>query len=115
MSGSAYKRKRRKRLFDRHPFCYWCGVILIEDYSEGTRLDNAATLDHLRSKFWGKRPNVFGKERTMVLACNKCNLERSRKEQDFIRKWMPWKLWIMGKSFPWPLRFLNKLLRSKRS
>lgn len=44
---------------------------------------NYATIEHLNSKlqYPKGRPNVFGKEKTLVVACNKCNNERADREQ----------------------------------
>lgn len=73
--------RRRKRLFEEHPFCYWCGTELIEmphDENGKQKLpvpDNAATLDHLRSAWNPKAPAET------VLACHKCNHTRGREEE----------------------------------
>ena len=73
-------RKRKLRLYWRNPHCHWCGTkTIIHKHKQCKAIpDNAATVDHLYTRFdymRGKSPP--GVEAT-VLACNKCNFERGK-------------------------------------
>lgn len=82
---------RRDRLFNEHPFCYWCGVKLIHpreflELRAGKPRMKAkqnhsymATLDHLDSRYDETRGmfSRMGIART-VLACHACNNYRNR-------------------------------------
>lgn len=73
----------RERLWRKDPRCHWCGVETILPIGDPRSFQShTATIDHLRSKFDGDRtvPNMEY-ERRRVLACLKCNGERSAKEQ----------------------------------
>ena len=118
----SYLRRRRRYLFDKDPHCHWCGCTLVkwEVAKNKTRPPlNAATIDHLRSKLFGKRPDVRKKAKTLVLACWKCNAERSRKENtSIILRPLIW--WKSG-AFPLylkPIQLLSpyfwKHIRNKR-
>lgn len=81
-------RRRRIRLFNVSPFCHWCGCALVlVDQHIGHPPDNAATIDHLRSRLHPARrePNHAMEERT-VLACRKCNQRRSTQENDALSR-----------------------------
>lgn len=63
--------RQRRRFFREHPYCYYCGCLLV---LEPPTADNAATIDHLRPRWDSSRqePNRFYLWRH-VLACLKCN------------------------------------------
>jgi hypothetical protein len=58
--------------------CYWCGVeCRNHEHKDGVSPpDDAATIDHLVSRFHRKRGEIVPK----VLACYKCNNRRCREE-----------------------------------
>lgn len=78
------KRKRRQILFDRDPHCHWCGVLTVW-YSQPTKHEempnNAATLDHLYSRFNPERITPIDNVERTVLACLECNRRRSVEEE----------------------------------
>lgn len=80
--ATGYFKGRRKRLMDKDPHCYWCGIeVIYYPLKKHERMpENYATLDHLKSKYNGKRPDVHMKQKTLVLACSKCNLLRCKLE-----------------------------------
>jgi len=76
-------RKRKLKLFSRSPFCHWCGIetIVWKPKRHARIPDNAATVDHLYTRFdWMKGKTEPGVEAT-VLSCNKCNFERGAARQ----------------------------------
>lgn len=108
--STAYFKNRRRRLVDKSPYCHWCNRPVFEyPHVRGRKVpDDAATVDHLVSRYWGKRPNVFGRQKTLVLACFQCNGLRSKQETASISKW---RLWFRAKSFPGRLSFINRFLK----
>ena len=111
MPANGYFRKRRKRLMDKDPYCYWCGkkLTLYPDYPKRKHQKMPAdypTIDHLKSKYWGPRRDVQMKEKTLVLACPKCNNDRQAKEQ---KRYLFLTWWKSG-GFPRWLSFL-KIIR----
>ena len=72
----------RRRLWERDPHCYYCGVETVWKDRLDTRVENAATIEHLRSRYNPRRmePNR-GNDRRLVLACWKCNNGQNRVEQ----------------------------------
>lgn len=98
MSGTRQIAQQRDRWFKKHPYCYWCGVKLVQGNSGGGfQPDNEATIDHLRSRFDPtRRSEVYGVRRR-VLACHKCNWGRGESE----RKQLPSEeIWRRSKSWP---------------
>lgn len=83
MGNSKSLIKRRNRLWIENPACYWCGIetIMPPKNGKGKIPLNTATIDHLRSRYDPLRRTQPepGEVRT-VLACSKCNNERSRIE-----------------------------------
>jgi hypothetical protein len=74
-------RKQKLRLYAEDPRCYWCGIetILTNISRLGSKVNpRMATVDHTISRFDPRRW-VKG-EGKKVLACFKCNQERSAKE-----------------------------------
>ena len=63
--------ERRKKLFEQHPYCFWCDTELTLEL----RKENTATIDHLRSRLHPLK-RVNGGVRT-VLACSECNQTRA--------------------------------------
>jgi hypothetical protein len=79
MSNKTLKLKLHKE----HPFCYYCGCLTtlthIKNIPSGESLPpNSATIEHLISRFeptrWKQKKNGT---RRKVLACYKCNQQRS--------------------------------------
>jgi hypothetical protein len=74
------------KLFETNPHCYYCGCRMIltniRNIPKGQELpDNAATLEHLVSRFSAYRWKQKRKgERRKVLACYRCNHNRSIQE-----------------------------------
>lgn len=72
----------REYLMADDSHCYWCGIEVIyfvpqpQPYKRHLP-HNFATIDHKISRFFRKKGEVVEK----VLACQKCNHERQRKEQ----------------------------------
>jgi len=64
--------------------CYWCGVEVIDFIRKlGERTPyNAATVDHLVSRYFRKKGEVVIK----VLACDRCNQKRANKENKQLGK-----------------------------
>jgi len=117
MPQGKYFTKRRRRLMEKDPHCYWCRKPLkLYAHFRGGRLpDDYPTIDHLKSKFFGQRPDVFMKEYTLVIACSTCNNARSKKELKENRWRQCWKsasfpkwLWIVG----WILRLIRRIKRA---
>lgn len=74
--AAAAKRKIRRKLFDADPHCHWCGCEV--RYARGGHLsDDAATLDHVVSKY--ERP-IDAETTAVVLACHACNQRRAKEE-----------------------------------
>ncbi len=72
--------------------------------------DDYATIDHLTSAFLGPRKDVQMKARTLVLACPRCNNARNVAEtHEHI-----WRTRWKSASFPFPLRWIGKLLKKYR-
>lgn len=79
-----------ERLHAKDQYCYWCGRLtqLCHEDRNPPPFD-AATLEHLRSKFWKRRADIHGLPRTAgmtVLACYQCNQDRSHIEAMFFTK-----------------------------
>lgn len=108
------------------PFCFWCRRPLTDypDYfmwhnaryrkkhgiKEDRMPDDYPTIDHLKSKFFGPRPDVNYKQKTLVLACPPCNLARSQEE---LRKHWLRQHWKSG-SFPTPFKWFGYALKAFR-
>ncbi len=113
MSSSKYFSKRRRYLIAKDPHCFWCGR-LVKEYpliKRHQKIPNdSATIDHLASRFSGKRKEVHFKEKTLVLACRVCNNERQKLEC----KKNIWKTRWKSGAFPKGLKWLGKLLKLYR-
>ncbi len=86
--ATGQRKIRRDNLMRQNPHCYWCGIEVIDyQIAQPKRLpDDQATLDHLQDRLGrDKRPMLNGKPLT-VLACYKCNLERSAKKQQEMQR-----------------------------
>lgn len=92
--GVSRKRKRLRHLRERYKNCYYCKCKLnYYPLKKGEKIpDNYATIEHLNSRlqYPNGRPNVFGKERTLVVACWKCNNERGNRENGELSKEEQW-------------------------
>ena len=71
----------------KHPFCHWCGVE-VKRYKkpDGKLKDNSATIDHLYSRYNPLRYVQPKNTEVTVLACHKCNNERSNEETSSLSK-----------------------------
>lgn len=87
---------RRLELFAQDPRCYWCLVVCVAVEMEGGTFPfNAATLDHVYSKYTPEDRSENGNP--TVLACWECNNRRSRLETGL----MPlFELWRRANSYP---------------
>lgn len=88
VNGTEQLRRRKRRLFERQEGrCFWChctmdfGVHRLGRYMP----PNLATIDHLDDRFSPERGRHAGEQRT-VLACWKCNNDRSIKRHAEIPK-----------------------------
>lgn len=81
--------KYRRRLWERNPHCFWCGIVTIW-YQGETRTPplNSATIDHIRSRLTPERSrrDENWQPGKIVLACWKCNNDRCRMEQEYYAK-----------------------------
>lgn len=78
--GQPYFKRRRQRLHKIDPHCCYCGVLTVLPTRENTRVHtpNMATIEHIYSRLHPYRTKVvFGKEKSLKLACKQCNEERS--------------------------------------
>ena len=75
-------KRQRRRLYEQNPYCHWCQRKLQLIEKPGGKLpDDAATIDHLRSRYDPLRQvPATRNECRRVLACFRCNFERGRKE-----------------------------------
>lgn len=95
------KRQRLKYLKERVKRCWYCKTKLVYyPLKKGESIpDNYATIEHLNSKlqYPDGRPKIWGKKRTLVVACFKCNNERGKKENSQLSKE---ELWERSGSYP---------------
>lgn len=77
MSLCRSQKRRRNKLFIKHPFCHWCGCKLVKSTQDSP---NAVTLDHVYGRLDSRRsdPNYDNKT---VLACKLCNSKRGRLDE----------------------------------
>jgi 5-methylcytosine-specific restriction endonuclease McrA len=70
------KKELRRQLFEQDPHCHWCHclTVWIEREGGGWYQENAATLDHLYTRYEMNKRVETGNP--FVLACNKCNHDR---------------------------------------
>lgn len=91
--------RQRRRMFDKHPFCHWCGVQLLWIAEVGKSHPRMATIDHLRNKHdpsRRERPKRSGEIRR-VLACHKCNVKRPNLFRPY---YTPEELWKQSGQWP---------------
>lgn len=96
-------RKRRLKLWNKDPHCYYCGRLTVERSKDDQRKpgelpDKQATLEHLRSRLDPTRqePCIDNNERT-VLACRECNETKAAEEELLLSKE---ELWERSKRHP---------------
>ncbi len=85
MSGHGKKTIRKR--WEKIPYCFWCGVetVWTEQVPHRPLPDNAATCDHIRSRFCNARAQGDNWHQGIcVLACNRCNRERSAIENEWM-------------------------------
>lgn len=77
-----HHRAMRDRLWQQDPLCYWCRRMTrrVYELQAGRIPDDAATLDHFRSRLDPLRNQIKGEPRH-VLACRQCNEERGARDQ----------------------------------
>ena len=81
-------RKQKIKLFKENNKCFYCKCeMVLTNVSHGKLPKNAATIEHLISRFDPRRtiPNN-SRLRRRVLACYKCNNDRSHLEALFISR-----------------------------
>ncbi len=82
--------KLRRRRWEKDHHCYWCGVPTVWfDKDGGRQPANAATLDHIRSRYTPQRAqqsNGRWRRGIIVLACYQCNQDRCQQEQAFLSR-----------------------------
>jgi 5-methylcytosine-specific restriction endonuclease McrA len=87
-------RKIRRRLWENNPCCHWCGVKTVwwvEALGHVEKPKNAATLDHLISRLNPQRYQMSEyPSELMVIACDKCNNERGKREDVSLRRITEW-------------------------
>lgn len=92
-------RRNREKLMAIDPHCHWCGIE-VKDYNikqmqrHGPPND-MATLDHIYTKLeWEKRMEAAkaGDQNRHVLACNRCNQKRNKKDFEKIGGTDSWKI-----------------------
>ena len=83
---------RRRRLYRRHPYCFWCGIRVREIPRRAGQKppQDLATVDHLntRTMYPDGRPQPRQRQVATVLACWQCNQERGIAEHAY-RDWIP--------------------------
>jgi len=89
MSSARYR--RIMSLWRQNSCCHWCGCQTIVVFRppkifglpllKFQPVPFEATIDHLYSRFDGRRRQTWGEE-TTVLACWRCNNQRARVEQE---------------------------------
>lgn len=91
-------------MWRRNPHCFWCGIETVLD--DGPKLPpNAATVDHIRSRFClerAERADGRWRKGILVLACSQCNNDRGSMEQAFLKVVAPHILHEKCKSPPAP-------------
>jgi hypothetical protein len=77
--GGLSAKEFRRKLWLENPLCHWCGIetIWIELKNGGKLPDDAATIDHLYTRYELEKRQEMGNPR--VLACNKCNHDLGEK------------------------------------
>ena len=79
------ERRRRHRMRERATHCHYCGCELVfYPLAKFERTpDNYATIEHLNSRlqYPNGRPEAWGKARSLVVACHRCNGDRATREE----------------------------------
>jgi hypothetical protein len=115
MSTSAAKKKRR-RLWEADPHCTWCGTVTIwfENPSGRESLpNNAATLDHLYSRFDSRRESPRGGTKYTVLSCKRCNKGRNREQHLALPKAIRRQIIVAGGVTPEIMALIQRHIRGK--
>lgn len=69
-------------MWESDPLCYWCGIATIwYSESKGRPPVNSATIDHLDGRLSLYRGQGGNQELRHVLACWRCNNERSHAQR----------------------------------
>ena len=100
-------RRRKKDLWNRCPYCFWCGRLTILTEYDGKIPKDAATVDHLRSRNIPNRAEQPEKWQIgiTVLACSRCNNLRGKHEAHFLRDLNEELFYEKGNSRPIELDF----------
>lgn len=78
-----YFKTRRARLMEKDPHCHWCGCEVFEYDDKNRKKPDQATIEHLFPRMSPMRAligDAYGRAKTLVLACYKCNNERAKQE-----------------------------------
>ncbi|KKN79629.1 hypothetical protein LCGC14_0338330 [marine sediment metagenome] len=84
MMADKQKQKRRKRLFEAHPYCHWCGAEVDNSpfVSHQPPSPDAATIDHRYGKLDPRRRSTLDPDAMSVLSCWECNNRRGQEDAD---------------------------------
>lgn len=82
----SYYRRKLLKFHAADPRCHWCEcptIIMpqVSKMKKGKPPENAATIDHLRSRYHPGRQEPANGEKRLVLSCWRCNQERNRQEE----------------------------------
>lgn len=95
MTQRRSKQSRLKYLKQKFRLCWYCKCELVYyPLKKGEKVPpNYATIEHLNSRlqYPNGRPPVYGKSRSLVVACLKCNNERAELEQAALPKEELWR------------------------
>ncbi len=93
-------------MMKKDPHCHWCGrKVFNRPVNRRYHKASDASIDHLVSKYGGKREDPRGKKKTLVLACYECNQKRCVDETSNKSKE---ELWARSGRYPKKLNSLNK-------
>lgn len=83
------RRTVKINMWEKNPHCHWCGIpTVLTNLPHGILPNNAATIDHLYSRYTLKRwVHRDGRtEPSKVLSCYKCNHDRGNRETAMLSK-----------------------------
>ena len=103
--GKKQHRVRMRKRWERNPHCYWCGIKTVWSSDDGNanRRPDAATIDHIRSRFCDERQQQDDGTWTQglwVLSCSKCNQERASLEMAWLLNHKPEVFYAKGNARP---------------
>jgi hypothetical protein len=71
------ERSLRRKLFERHPFCHWCGEEVFEFLGLLRHSPLQATIDHVKSRLECDSQDEHRARSNKVLSCYGCNRRRN--------------------------------------